>query len=392
MEPIYLDHNATTPIAPEVVEAMLPWLSGKPGNASSRHLFGREASLALDHAREQVAAFINCHPSELVFTSGGTESNNLALIGAARSRRSRRDHLVVGASEHYAVLEPAGYLSRHDAFRLDTLPVDIDGFAVPERLAELVSGNTALVSVMTANNETGAIQDIATLSTIARKAGALFHTDAVQVVGKMPVDIRSPEVDLLSLCAHKIYGPIGVGALFIRRGVRIEPLFFGGTHERRRRPGTENVAGAVGMAKALEIAGQRMADDWARLTELADHLIDGLLDRIPDTTLNSPRHDRIAQTVNVSFAGVDGESVLISLDEAGIACSSGSACTSGATEPSHVLTAMGRNHLEARSAIRFSLGRSTTRTGIDRVLDVLPPIIERQRSVSAEVRRPSGTN
>ncbi len=382
MEPIYLDNNATTPVAPEVVEAMLPYLTTKYGNASSVHSFGREAKVALEQAREQIAAFINCEPSELYFTSGGTESDNLAVLGTAYHYRGRRDHLVVGATEHHAVLEPAEYLHCDEGFALDILPVDGDGFASPDTLAELVTDKTALVSVMYANNETGTIQDIAALTKVTRETGVLFHTDAVQATGKITVDVKELGVDLLSLTGHKIYGPKGTGALFIRQGVKITPLFYGGSHEKKRRPGTENVAGAVGLAKALEIAGKRMEQDFATHTELANYFIDEVMKRIPDVHLNGPRTNRIPPTVNLSFTGIEGESILLSLDMEGIACSSGSACTSGATEPSHVLIAMGKKSVDAQGAIRFSMGRSTTKEQLDYVLEKLPPIIQRLREMS----------
>ena len=382
MEPIYLDHNATTPVDPEVVQAMLPCLTGTFGNASSVHSFGRDAKVALETAREQIAAFINCEPSELFFTSGGTESDNIAVLGTAREYVGRKDHLVVGATEHHAVLEPAERLHRQDGWRLDLLPVDSDGISSPDELRRLVGDKTALVSVMHANNETGAIQDIAALAAAAREKGALFHTDAVQSTGKIEVDVRKMGVDMLSLTGHKIYGPKGSGALFVRRGVKISPLFFGGSHEKKRRPGTENVAGIVGLAKALEIAGRRREKDYAHLKSLSDYFIAEVIRRVPDVALNSPREQRLPQTVNLSFVGIEGESILLSLDLEGIACSSGSACTSGATEPSHVLVAMGKPKIEAQGALRFSLGRSTTRQQIDYVLEKLPLIVERLRAMS----------
>lgn len=361
---------------------MLPYLSGNYGNASSVHGFGRDAKVALESSREQVAALIGCEPAEFFFTSGGTESDNLAVFGTALHRKSRKNHLVVGATEHHAVLEPAENLAHKHEFTLDLLPVDVEGFANPQQLASLVRDNTSLVSVMHANNETGTIQDVAALAHVAKNAGALFHTDAIQTVGKIPVNVRDLGVDLLSLTAHKIYGPKGIGGLFVRQGVKLAPMFYGGTHEKRRRPGTENVAGAVGLAKALELAHARMDDDYRRLTELADMFVDGTLNRIPHVVLNGPRDRRIPQTVNLSFKGVEGESIVLSLDIEGIACSSGSACTSGATEPSHVLTAMGKPSIEAQGAVRFSLGHGTTAEQIEVVLEKLPAIIDRLRDLS----------
>ena len=382
MQPIYLDHNATTPVEPEVTAAMLPFLGETFGNASSVHAFGRDAKVALENAREQIAAFINCQPSELYFTSGGTESDNMAVLGTAYQLKNRKNHLIVGSTEHHAVFEPAEHLHEKENWSLDKLPVDSEGFCSVEKLVQLISDKTALVSVMLANNETGAVQDIEALASAARTKGVLFHTDAVQVIGKIPVDVKKLGVDLLSLTAHKIYGPKGIGALFIRQGVKIAPLFYGGSHEKKRRPGTENVAGAVGFTKALEIAGQRMDGDHRKLTEISEYFIEKVYELIPDVVLNGPRKNRIPQTVNFSFVGIEGESILLSLDLEGIACSSGSACTSGATEPSHVLTAMGKPKIEAQGAIRFSMGRKTTKENLDYVLEKLPLVIERLRSMS----------
>lgn len=382
MDPIYLDHNATTPVDPVVVEAMLPHLNNGFGNASSVHQFGRSAKVALEQAREQVAATINADPSEIYFTSGGTESDNLAIFGVANRLKAKRNHLIVGAAEHHAVLEPAEHLHKHEDFALDLLPVDENGFAHAEQLRELATDKTALVSVMLANNETGAIQDIASLAKNAHDKGALFHTDAVQATGKIPVDVKAMGVDLLSLTAHKIYGPKGIGAIFIRQGLKIDPLLYGGSHEKKRRPGTENVAGAVGLAKALEIARDRMQSDYGSHSKLADFFINSVLDQIPDCRLNGPRSNRVPPTMNLSFTGVEGESVVLSLDMENVAASSGSACTSGAIEPSHVLTAMGVPAVTARGSVRFSMGRSTTREQLQHVLYILPGIIERLREMS----------
>ena len=382
MDRIYLDHNSTTPIDPEVVEAMLPCMVGQFGNASSVHSFGRDAKVALENAREQIAAFINCAPSELYFTSGGTESDNIAILGVAHNLRGRKDHLIIGATEHHAALRPAEYLEQKENFKLDLLPVNQEGFASSDTLAGLISDRTALISIMHANSETGTIQDIAGLSKVVSEKGVLFHTDAAQSAGKIKVNVRELGVDLLSLSAHKIYGPKGVGVLYIRQGVKIAPLFHGGSHEKSRRPGTENVPAAVGFAKALEVAGRRMEEDFTRLTELADYFIAGVMARIPDVALNGPGKRRIPQTVNFSFTGVEGESVLLSLDMEGIACSSGSACSSGVTGPSHVLMAMGKPKVEAQGAIRFSMGRSTTREQLDYVIAKLQPLIEKLRAIS----------
>ncbi len=382
MEFIYLDHNATTPVAPEVVEAMLPYLKETYGNASSVHSAGRDAKVALENSREQIAEFINCEPSELYFTSGGTESDNIAILGTAFQLKSRYDHLIVGATEHHAVLETAEYLHDKEGFKLDILPVDNDGLSSPEKLAELITKKTALVSVMQANNETGVIQDITSLSNVTKAHDTLFHTDAVQATGKIKVDVKELGVDLLTLTGHKIYGPKGTGALYIKQGVKISPLFYGGSHEKKRRPGTENVAGIVGLAKALEIAGKRMEQDQKMHNELSDYFINKVTTLIPDVFLNGHLEKRVMPTVNLSFSGIEGESILLSLDLEGIACSSGSACTSGATEPSHVLVAMGKDKVEAQGAIRFSMGRSTTKAQLDYVIEKLPPIVERLREMS----------
>jgi cysteine desulfurase len=295
--------------------------------------------------------------------------------------------LIVAASEHPAVIESAEFLHRKEGFDLSLLSVDGEGFAGSEKLRELLRDDTFLVSVMHANNETGVIQDIRTLADIAHEKNTLFHTDAVQSIGKVKVDVKAMAVDMLSLTGHKIYGPKGTGALFIRQGIKISPLMYGGSHEKKRRPGTENVAGAVGLAKALEIAGRRMDTDLQRMQLLADYFIEQLQSRIADTKFNGPRRNRIPQTVNVAFSGTSGEPIILGLDMEGIAVASGSACTSGATEPSHVLIAMGIPAKIANGAIRFSMGRSTTKDQIDRVLQVLPPIVERLRAMSPEYNR-----
>lgn len=382
MELIYLDHNATTPVDPEVVEAMQPYYTEYYGNASSVHNFGRDAKVALEKGREQVASVINCKPEELYFTSGGTESDNIAVMGTAAQLHDRRNHLIVGAAEHHAVLEPAEHLHHVDQCELDLLGVDSSGMSSASDLETLLTDKTALVSVMHANNESGAVQDIHALAAATHAKGALFHTDAVQSIGKIAVDVQQMDVDLLSLTGHKIYGPKGTGALFIRQGIKIAPLFYGGSHEKKRRPGTENIAGVVGLAKALEIAEARREEDFEIVTKLADYFIDTVLAKISDVHLNSPRQNRIPQTVNLSFLGAEGESLILSLDLKGVAASSGSACTSGAIEPSHVLMAMGIPALTAQGSVRFSLGRSTTKEQLDYVIAELPPIIERLRELS----------
>ena len=382
MKPIYLDHNATTPVESQVIDAMMPFLTDKFGNGSSVHSYGREAKVALENARETIASIINCEPSELYFTSGGTESDNISILGSAKQLKGHKNHIIVGATEHHAVLEPAEYLKHKEGWDLDLLPVDKEGFASAETLRSLTREDTGIVSVMHANNETGTVQDIAALTEVAHEKGAWFHTDAVQSTGKIKVDVRQMDVDLLSLTAHKIYGPKGIGALFVRRGLKLAPLFYGGSHEKKRRPGTENVAGAVGLAEALQIALARQLQDFTTMSELSDYFIQQVTATIPDVYLNSPRKNRIPQTVNLSFKGVEGESILLGLDMKGIAVSSGSACTSGSTEPSHVLVAMGIDRIVAQGAIRFSMGRSTTKEQLDFVFAELPGIIQRLRDMS----------
>lgn len=382
MEQIYLDHNATTPVDPKVVEAMLPYLGQQFGNASSAHHFGRDAKVTLEKAREQIAGYINCEPGELYFTSGGTESDNIAVLGTCYQRQPKCDHLIICATEHHAVLESAEFLHHQHGFKLDVLPVDGEGLLSTDELEKLLSDKTALVAVMLANNETGAIQDIRPLVDMTHRAGALFHTDAVQAIGKIEVDVKELDVDLMALTGHKIYGPKGTGALFIRQGIKLMPLFYGGSYEKKRRPGTENVAGAVGLAKTLEIAEERRRADFETITKLADYFIERVTRDIPNVHFNGPHRGHVPQTANISFAGIEWESIILALDLEGIAASSGSACTSGVTEPSHVLTAMGIDPVIAQGAVRFSMGRSTTREQVDYVLAKLPPIIERLRKLS----------
>lgn len=382
MENIYLDYNATTPVDPEVVEAMLPYLKGGFGNASSTHMFGREAKVALEKSREMIASVINCQNEELYFTSGGTESDNLAVLGVADKYRTKKNHIIVGSAEHHAVLEPAEHLHHHLDFELDLLPANIDGLHSADELKNLVTDKTCLVSIMHANNETGVVQDIKALAEAVHSKNALFHTDAVQATGKIKVDVKDFDVDLLSLTAHKIYGPKGIGALYVKAGIRMSPLFFGGSHEKKRRPGTENVAGAVGLAKALEVALRRQNDDYKHHQELSEYFIGKVFATIPDVQLNGSREHRLPHTMNISFRGIEGESILLGLDLEGIAVSSGSACTSGATEPSHVLMAMGVEKLMGQGAIRFSMGRWSTKEQLDYVLKALPKVVNRLREIS----------
>lgn len=381
MQTIYLDHNATTPLRAEALEAMLPYLHDHFGNPSSVHHAGRRAKQGLEEAREQVAALIHARPSEILFTSGGTESNNLALRGVLWAARGHRTHVITTAIEHSSVLEPLRTLTR-EGFSLTILPVDSEGRVCESDLIAALRPETALVSIGLANNEIGTIQPIAALSRVTRERGVPLHVDAVQGAGKVPLDVNNLGVDLLSLSAHKLSGPKGIGALYVRKGVRLVPLLGGGPQEREKRPGTENVAAAVGFGVAATLAAQELEDNAARYWQLTTRLWQGIVERIPHVAVNGPAHHRLANTLNVSFAGASGEGLMMGLDLAGIAVSTGSACAAGSLEPSHVLLALGRNVTEAKSAIRFSVGRETTEQDIDQVLAVLPGVVERVRAAA----------
>ncbi|MFA0751713.1 MAG: hypothetical protein SLRJCFUN_002116 [Candidatus Fervidibacter sp.] len=383
---IYLDYAATTPLDPRVLEAMMPYLTEKFGNPNSIHAFGREARKAVDEAREKIAALLNCRPSEIVFTSGGTESDNLALRGVASAYRQKGNHIVTTTIEHHAVLHTCRAL-QDEGFEVTYLPVDEHGLVAPEQVAEAVTDRTILVSIMHANNEIGTIEPIADIvrAVKEKRPDVVVHTDAVQTVGHIPVDVEALGVDLLSFAAHKFYGPKGVGGLFVRRGVKLVPQLTGGGQERNRRSGTENVAGIVGMAKALEVAVAEMPTEIPRLQALRDELIEGVLSQIPDSRLNGHPTQRLPHNANFSFLGVEGEALLLQLDLHGIAASSGSACTSGSLEPSHVLLALGLSHEWALGSLRLTLGRFTTRQHIERVLTVLPPIVEKLRALTSQM-------
>ena len=382
MERIYLDHNATTPLSPAVAERMAVALRDQWGNPSSVHYFGQQAKAAIDEARTAVALLIGADPSEVVFTSGGTESDNFAIRGVAEALEpTGRRHLVATAIEHEAVLNTVKALARR-GLRATILPVDQTGVASPDVLHDALADDTALVSIMHANNEIGTIQPVEALARLAHERGALFHTDAVQSVGKIPVNVRTLGVDLLSISAHKLYGPKGVGAIWIRRGVRLHPLMTGGKHERGRRAGTENLPGIIGMGVAAQEARLKMVGESARLGVLRDRLERGILGAVPGTAVNGAREARVANTTNISFDRAEAESLLIALDLQGIAVSTGSACSSGTLEPSHVLKAMGFPTHRTQNSIRFSLGASTTETDIDRVIAVLPGILEKLRNLT----------
>jgi cysteine desulfurase len=377
---IYLDHNATTPPAPAVVEAMGRALRDEFGNASSIHSFGQRAKAAIDDARTDVARLIGAEPADVVFTAGGTESDNIALRGAMDAAHPSRTRLVVSAVEHEAVLNTAKAIGRRGR-PVTILPVDANGLVASPALEAALGPDVALLSIITANNETGVIQPVATLSAMARHGGALCHTDAVQAVGKIAVDVAALGVDLLSLAAHKFGGPKGVGALWIRRGTPLAAVITGGRQERNRRAGTENVPAIVGMGVAAKLALSGLTAEAARVGALRDLLEAGILERVPGTRVNAGGAARVPNTTNLAFDRVEAESLLIALDLEGIAVSTGSACSSGTLEPSHVLRAMGLPHGRVQSSIRLSLGSTTTPDEIDRVLAVLPAIVQRLRAV-----------
>ena len=380
---IYLDHNATTPVDPAAAQAMMRALQDLFGNASSVHYYGQQAKAAIDTARSAVAALIGAEPSEVIFTSGGTESDNLAIRGAAEALEGTgRRHLITSGIEHEAVINTFKALAKR-GWKTTVLPLDSTGIVSPGRLSEAMTDDTALVSIMHANNEIGTVQPIAALAEIAHAGGALFHTDAVQSAGKIPVNVRILGVDLLSLSGHKFYGPKGAGALWVKRGVRLSAFLAGGKQERNRRAGTENVPGLVGMGAAATHALQRMPAESIRLAAVRDRLEEGILQSVSRTEVNGAREPRVPNTSNISFDRIEAESLLIALDLEGIAVSTGSACSSGTLEPSHVLKAMGLSQHRAQNSIRFSLGADNTEAEIDRVIEVLPRIVTKLRSLSA---------
>jgi cysteine desulfurase len=382
----YFDHNATTPVDPSVADVMVRVLREDFGNASSVHRFGQQAKAILDEARSAVAHLIGADPSEIVFTSGGTESDNAALRGAAEALEpTGRRHLVATAIEHEAVLVTFKALARR-GWRTTLLPVDESGVAKPEALESAITDETALVSVMHANNEIGTIQPVAEMARIAHAHGALFHTDAVQSVAKIPVDVRALGVDLLSLSAHKFNGPKGAGALWIKRGTRLLPILTGGKHERTRRAGTENVPAIAGLGAAARVAKTKAPDALSRVRDLRDRLESEILNRVPGTVVNGTRTSRVPNTTNLSFDRVEAESLLIALDLEGIAVSTGAACSSGTLEPSHVLRAMGLSTHRAQNSIRFSLGTENTGAEVDYLLEKLPKAVDKLRALTAARR------
>jgi len=382
---VYLDYNATTPVAPAVLEAMLPFLGENFGNAGSVHTPGQRARAAVDSARESVAALIGAKPSEIVFTSGGTEADNLALFGSLAASAKPRKHVITTAIEHHAILHSCEELERQ-GIDVTIVPVSQSdasrGVVDPEDIRRALRSETILISVMHANNELGVIQPVEEIGRIAAEAGVRFHCDAVQSAGKVPLDVDRLGVDLLSISAHKFCGPKGVGALYVRSGTPLAPRFFGGHAERDRRPGTENVPGIVGIGKAAELARNLLGEDSQRIGDLRDRLESALLESVPNARVNGDRAHRVPNTTNMSFPGAGGEALLISLDLQGIACSTGAACSSGSTEPSHVLLAAGLTRDDARSSLRFSLGRPTTPVEIDYAISVIPSVVARIRALS----------
>ena len=379
---IYMDYAATTPVKSEVLEAMMPYYTTYFGNASSFHQFGREAKEGLDKGRAQVASLINADPREVYFTNGGSESDNWALEGTAFARRNKGNHIITSKIEHHAVLHTCEYLEKVHGFEVTYLDVDADGKVDLEQLKNVITDKTILVSVMYANNEIGTIQPIKEITEIAHAHGALMHTDAVQACGNIPVDVKDLGVDLMSMSGHKIYGPKGIGALYIKKGVKIHNFMHGGAQERRKRAGTENVPAIVGYGKAAEMAKNNMENHVRELTRLRDKLMYGLQERIPHTRINGHKTDRLPGTANVSFQFIEGEGILLLLDQAGRAGSSGSACTSGSLDPSHVLMALGLPHELAHGSLRLVVGDFTTEEDVDYVLETLPPIIARLRELS----------
>jgi len=381
MRTVYLDHSATTPVHPQVVEAMLPYYRDEYGNASSLHRLGRNARLALDQAREKVAAALNARPDDIYFTSGGTEGDNLAIKGTAFALAGKGRHIITSQIEHEAVLNTCRYLEKN-GYQVTYLPVDHHGLVQLDDVEQAVTDETILISVMHANNEVGTIQPVAEIGALARERGIVFHTDAVQTVGKIPVDVQDLKVDLLAMSSHKFYGPKGVGAMYLRRGVKISPLAHGGHHENWKRAGTENVPGVVGLAAAAEICLAEMEETAGREAQLRDALQRGIEEKIGAVRINGHPDRRLPGSLSVCFEALEGEALILSLDLKGIAASTGSACSSGSLEPSHVLKAMGIPIEIAHGSARFTLGRSTTREEIDYVLEVLPDIVERLRSMS----------
>jgi cysteine desulfurase len=389
---VYLDHNATTGVEPEVLDSMLPFLTSEYGNAASIHTFGQRARAAVETARERVATLIGARAQEIIFTSGGTEADNHAIFGVVRSRLQTQaaagaaPHVITSSIEHEAVLNTCQALEKQGV-AVTYVPVDRNGRVDPSAVREALGKQTVLVTIMHANNELGTIQPLEEIGRIAAEADVYFHTDAVQSAGKIPLDVNALQVDLLSLSGHKFYAPKGIGALYVRGGARLQQLLYGGHHQRGFRPGTENVAGIVGLGKAAEIARKSLAADAQRISALRDNLEHGLLERVPHARSNAAGAPRTPNTTNITFPGIEGEALVIALDLKGLACSTGAACSSGAVEPSHVLTAIGLPADEARASLRFSLGRHTTQADVDYALQVVPAAVEQLRELSPTYRK-----
>jgi len=381
MKNVYMDYSATTYVKPEVLEEMLPYFTEKFGNPSSFYGISRVTKMAIDKAREQVAKTLNCLPDEVYFTGGGSEADNWAIKGIASAHKNKGNHIITTKVEHHAVLHTCAYLEKN-GFDVTYLDVDEEGFIRLEDLKNAITDKTILVSIMFANNEIGTIQPIKEIGEICREKKVFFHTDAVQAIGNVPVDVKEMNIDMLSLAGHKIYGPKGIGVLYIKKGIKIDNLIHGGAQEKNRRAGTENIASIVGIGKALELATHNLEEHMEKMTILRDKLMDGLL-KVPYTRLNGPKGDkRLPGNVNICFRFIEGESILLSLDFKGVCASSGSACTSGSLDPSHVLLAIGLPHEIAHGSLRLTMGEGSTQEDVDYVLDVVPPIIERLRNMS----------
>lgn len=381
MRKVYLDNAATTALSPKVLEKMMPYLTDTYGNASSPHSFGQTARIGVEHAREQVARAINADPSEIVFTGCGTESDNTVLFGVAERYAKKGDHIITTNVEHHAILHSCAALEKK-GIKVTYLPVDKDGLVTPEQVRDAITDKTILVSVMFANNEVGTIMPIPEIAAVCHEKGVLFHTDAVQAAGHIPIDVKAMGIDMLSISGHKFHGPKGVGVLYERKGIRLPSYIIGGEQEKGRRAGTENVAGIVGLGEALELAVTNMSETSARMTRMRDRLIEGIEATIPEVKLNGHRTKRLPNNVNFSIKYIEGESILLMLDMAGIAASSGSACTSGSLDPSHVLLALGLTHEVAHGSVRMTLGDDTTDEDIDYVLETLPKVVHRLRAMS----------
>jgi cysteine desulfurase len=381
---VYMDHTATTPVSPEVLEAMMPYFSEAFGNPSSVYSFSRRGREAIEKARGQVAAALNAEPGEIFFTGSGTEADNWALKGTLeRYRGLGKDHLITTKIEHHAILHTAAYLEKIHGFKVTYLPVDSEGRVSLDGLKAAITDRTALVSVMFANNEVGTIEPVKEIGALCRERGVLFHTDAVQAAAQLDIDVKALNIDMMSMSGHKMYGPKGVGALYMRKGLKIENFMHGGAQEKGRRASTENVAGVVGFGKAIEVMKARLPQDKPRMSALRDKLIEGIKSRIPHAKLNGALGEsRLPNNVNFSFIGVEGETLLLDLDMKGISASTGSACSSESLDPSHVLMALGLKHEMAHGSLRLTLGRLTKDEHIDYVLEVLPEIVARRRAMS----------